>query len=303
MPTQNDANIIVGFDSRDDAGVYVLPNGEALVQTIDFFTPVVDDPYSFGQIAAANALSDIYAMGGRPLTVLNVACFDPSSAPAQVWADIFRGMADKTIEAGAVILGGHSVEDDEPKFGMAVTGLVHPDQVISNRSAKVSQTIQLSKPLGSGIVTTAAKFDKASEEEIQFAVGVMSKLNSKAAQTAIDAGVNCGTDITGFGLVGHLWNIARESGVRIEVNLGQLPIMQGVSRMVADGCVTGGSAKNRSALGENLVIDESVDKWRVEVAVDPQTSGGLAVASEQVLEGYVEIGRVVEGEPAVVLLP
>lgn len=303
MPTQNDANIIVGFDSRDDAGVYVLPNGEALVQTIDFFTPVVDDPYSYGQIAAANALSDIYAMGGRPLTVLNVACFDPSSAPAQVWADIFRGMADKTIEAGAVILGGHSVEDDEPKFGMAVTGLVHPDQVISNRSAKVSQTIQLSKPLGSGIVTTAAKFDKASEEEIQFAVGVMSKLNSKAAQTAIDAGVNCGTDITGFGLVGHLWNIARESGVRIEVNLGQLPVMQGVARMVADGCVTGGSAKNRSALGENLVIDESVDKWRVEVAVDPQTSGGLAVASEQVLEGYVEIGRVVEGEPAVVLLP
>lgn len=303
MPTQNDANIIVGFDSRDDAGVYVLPNGEALVQTIDFFTPVVDDAYSFGQIAAANALSDIYAMGGRPLTVLNVACFDPSAAPAQVWADIFRGMADKTIEAGAVILGGHSVEDDEPKFGMAVTGLVQPDQVISNRSARVGQRIQLSKPLGSGIVTTAAKFDKASEEEIQFAVGVMSKLNSKAAQTAIDAGVNCGTDITGFGLVGHLWNIARESGVRIEVNLGMLPVMQGVARMVADGCVTGGSAKNRSALGENLVIEESADKWRVEVAVDPQTSGGLAVASEQSLEGYIEIGRVVEGEPAVVLLP
>ncbi len=303
LPKQLNANVLVGFDSRDDAGVYVLPNGEALVQTIDFFTPVVDDPYSFGQIAAANALSDVYAMGGRPLTALNVACFDPTAAPSEVWAAILQGMAQKTMEAGAVVLGGHSVEDDEPKFGMAVTGIVMPDAVISNRLAKVGQVIGLSKPLGSGIVTTAAKFDKCSDEELSFAIETMSELNGRSSEIAVSAGVRCGTDITGFGLVGHLWNIARESQVRIEVNLGDLPLMLGVERMVREGCVTGGSAKNRGALGGNLVVNEGCDAWRIEVAVDPQTSGGLAVCHEEILEGYVGIGRIVDGDPAIVLLP
>ncbi len=298
MPPSLHPDLLVGFDTKDDAGVFRLSDTQALVQTIDFFTPVVDDPYDYGCIAAANALSDVYAMGGRPLTVLNVACFDPALAPAEVWANVLKGMADKTIEAGAVVVGGHSVEDKEPKFGMSVTGLVDPTRMFANTNAKVGDRIFLSKPLGTGIVTTAAKFDGCSPEELANAVKGMATLNRSACEVGLEVGVSCATDITGFGLAGHLYNIARASGVCIELDASALPILPGVERMVADGHTTGGASKNAAFLGDSLLF-EDVPEWLQAVVLDPQTSGGLALFSPSVIEGLPEIGRVVGGSPRI----
>ena len=209
IPHNDNPNLLVGLETRDDAGVFRVSENLALVQTVDFFTPVVDDPYAFGQIAAANSLSDVYAMGGRPLTVLNIACFDPTAAPAEVWAAVLKGAADKTIEAGATILGGHSVDDKEPKFGMAVTGTVDPTRMFANTEAAEGDVIYLTKPLGTGIVTTAAKFDDCPPATLQEATQSMTALNDKAALLGHEYGVRCATDITGFGLVGQWYNLAR----------------------------------------------------------------------------------------------
>ncbi len=265
---------------------------------MDFFTPVVDDPYSYGQIAAANALSDVYAMGGEPLTVMNIACFDPDAAPPEVWSEILRGMADKTHEAGAVVVGGHSVEDDEPKFGMSVTGTVDPDHIFRNDQAQVGDEIWLTKPLGTGIVTTAAKFDKCSADELQAAIQTMSTLNRSARDAGVKAGVRCATDITGFGLAGHLFNIAEASGVAIEIDSSSLPVLPGVERMINDGCTTGGATKNAGFVGDRLSFVDSVPEWVRHLAVDPQTSGGLALFGSAVEMG-VRIGRVIEGGPGI----
>lgn len=270
---------------------------------MDFFTPVVDDPYSYGAIAAANALSDVYAMGGRPMSVMNIACFDPEAAPAEVWAQIFLGMADKCAEAGATIVGGHSVEDDEPKFGLSVTGIVDSNRVFANTEAKPGERLFLSKPLGSGIATTAAKFDKCSQSEIQAAIDTMATLNQAAMEIAQSQNVKCATDITGFGLIGHLWNIARASNVKIRIEANRLPILPGIERMVGDGCITGGSLKNRKALGEDLVVQPGVPEWLREVIADPQTSGGLAVTSTHNIDHSVEIGSIESGEPEIIVLP
>lgn len=312
LPHSSDPNLLVGFDTRDDAGVYRLPDGRGLVQTVDFFTPVVDDPYAYGAIAAANALSDVYAMGGIPLTVLNIACFDPTVAPAEVWAQVLQGAYEKTREAGALVMGGHSVEDKEPKFGMAVTGFVDPDRIFSNRNAKPGDRIWLTKPLGSGIVTTAAKNDACSPEELAEAIRVMSTLNRRAMELGQAHHVRCATDITGFGLVGHLSHIARASEVRIEIDTATLPLLPGVERMVSAGMTTGGARKNKLHLASMLEIEDSVPEWLVHVALDPQTSGGLALFSPDALDrdterlealefGAVEIGRVEAGAAQVVL--
>lgn len=297
MPPSIHPDLLVGFETRDDAGVFRLSDTQALVQTIDFFTPVVDDPYAFGTIAAANALSDIYAMGGTPVTVLNVACFDPESAPPDVWAAVLCGMADKTAESGAAVLGGHSVEDREPKFGMAVTGFVDPSKMFTNALAKPGDRIYLTKPLGTGIVTTAAKFDGCSAEELDAAVRSMALLNREAAANGLRAGVRCATDITGFGLVGHLWNVARASGVSIEIDAERLPALAGVERMIAEGFTTAGAVKNRAAVGDALEFDEGVPPWLHHLVLDPQTSGGLALFTPHTVEGGTEIGRVTAGDP------
>jgi selenide,water dikinase len=291
--------LLVGFETSDDAGVFVLSEGVALVQTVDFFTPVVDDPYDYGQIAAANALSDVYAMGGRPLTVLNIACFDPNAAPPEVWAEVLRGMADKTMEAGAVIMGGHTVEDDEPKFGMAVTGVVDPRRAFANTNAEVGDEIWLTKPLGSGIVATAAKRDAATPEELAAAVATMKRLNRDACEAAIQADVRCATDVTGYGLVGHLFNIARGSGVGLEISASALPLLPGLERMVLAGHTTGGARRNREFLGDALAFAPDVPEWLRDVVVDPQTSGGLALLSRHAIPNAVKIGRVVPGPPRV----
>lgn len=272
------------------------------MQTVDFFTPIVDDAYTFGQIAAANSLSDVYAMGGRPITVLNIACFSPAAAPAEVWADMFKGAAEKVHEAGAVIVGGHSVEDDEPKFGMAVTGLVDPSRMFANTNARASDRIYLTKPIGTGIVTTAGKADAASEKEIAAAIAAMASLNREACEIGLAHDVRCATDITGFGLAGHLFNVARGSGVTIEIQASAVPLLPGVERMVREGYTTGGGDRNRAFIGEALSFADEVPDWMRLAMVDPQTSGGLALFSSTPFQGIPEIGRVVSGSARVLFV-
>lgn len=295
LPASTHPDLLVGFETSDDAGVFLLPGGQALVQTVDFFTPIVDDPYAYGAIAAANALSDVYAMGGRPLTVLNIACFNPAMGPPELWAAIFKGAADKTIESGAAIAGGHSVIDNEPKFGMAVTGLVDPARMFANTEAKPGDHIFLTKPLGTGIITTAAKNDAASEEQIRTAIEAMQTLNQDASELGLAHSVRCATDITGFGLAGHLFNIARASGVSIRIDASTLPLLPGLEDLVVAGHTPGGAQKNRDFVGESLSFGEGVPDWLHQVVLDPQTSGGLALFSSIPLEGAAEIGRVEEG--------
>lgn len=297
LPTSSDPNLLVGFETSDDAGVWRLSESEALVQTLDFFTPIVDDPYAYGAIAAANSLSDVYAMGGRPITALNIACFDPDAGPAELWAAIFRGMADTTVASGAAIVGGHTIKDSEPKFGLSVTGLVDPRRMFANTDARVGDGIYLSKPLGTGIVTTAAKRDACEPHELEAAIRTMSTLNADACQAGLAAGVRCATDITGFGLAGHLGNIARASSVRLQIDSGSLPILEGVQRMVDAGMTTGGGANNAAHLGAFLTYAPTVPEWMRHVVVDPQTSGGLALFSATPVPGMARIGEVVSGEP------
>ena len=298
-PRNRNPQVVVGFETSDDAGVYLMPNGTAIVQTMDFFTPIVDDPYSYGLIAAANALSDVYAMGGRPLTTMNIACFDPALAPIEVWSEVFRGLFDKTIEAGAVCVGGHTVIDERPKFGMSVTGTVDPDKIWSNDKANIGDDIWLSKSLGTGIVTTAAKFDQCSDEELRSAVESMTTLNAGArdAAAALEHGVQCATDVTGFSLAGHLHNIARASQVRIEIDSNCLPTLPGVDRMIDEGHTTGGASRNESFLGENATFAGTCRTHVREIVFDPQTSGGLALFTRSPVPNSTWIGRVVGGPP------
>lgn len=298
LPHTTDPNLLVGFETRDDAGVFRLSDTQALVQTLDFFTPIVDDPYAYGQIAAANALSDIYAMGGRPLTVLNIACFDPESAPPEVWAAVLRGMHDKTVEAGAIVLGGHSVEDKMPKFGMSVTGVVNPLSMFANTEAKPGDRIYLTKPLGTGIITTAAKFEEATTEEITEAIASMATLNRDACELGLRHDVRCATDITGFGLAGHLFNIARASGVTIEIESKAIPFLRGVERLIALGNTTAGAKKNAAFIGDALTFESKVDDFQKAAILDPQTSGGLALFASVDIDAPC-IGRVRAGDPAI----
>lgn len=301
LPRTLNPNLLVGFETSDDAGVFRLPTGQALVQTVDFFTPIVDDPYAYGQIAAANALSDVYAMGGDPITVLNIACFDPLAQPPEVWAEVLRGAYEKTTEAGAVVAGGHSVQDSEPKFGMAVTGLVDPERMLTNDRAQPGDQIWLTKPLGTGILTTAAKRDLAEPEALRLAIKTMATLNRAAKDLALSVGARCATDITGFGLAGHLWNVARASGVQIVLHADALPLLPTVVAMIEAGMTTGGGRKNREFLGENLTLGPGLPAWMADLVVDPQTSGGLAVFSREVPPGATLIGECRAGEAGILI--
>lgn len=292
-------DLLVGFDTRDDAGIFRLPGGTTVVQTVDFFTPIVDDPYAYGAIAATNSISDVYAMGGKPITAMTIACFDPTLAPSDVWSRIFQGIHDKCQEAGAVIVGGHTVEDSKPKFGLAVTGIVEEDKSFTNTSAKAGDRIYLTKPIGTGIVTTAARNLDCPEDALALAVEAMSTLNAEAAELGHRYGVRCATDITGFGLAGHLFNIARASGVRIRLSWGQIPLLPHLEELVARKHTTGGGWNNRTYLGERLSIAEGVPAWAEAVLVDPQTSGGLALFSKEPIVEATLIGEVVEGDPSV----
>ncbi len=280
LPKQSttDANVLVGLNVPDDAGVYKLNDETALVQTVDYFTPIVDDPYLFGQIAASNALSDVYAMGGKPLTVLNIVGFPIKKLDPSILAEILRGASDKVMEAGAVIIGGHSIDDQEPKFGMAVTGTVHPDKVWTNHGAKPGDVLILTKPIGVGIQTTGIKRDLLQAQEIERVSRVMAELNKTPAEIAAPFSVHSCTDITGFGLLGHLKEMAEGSGVGIELNTDNVPILPRTRELAELGAVPGGTKANYAWLQDNVLYPETMDEIDRWILCDAVTSGGLALS-------------------------
>lgn len=272
-----DENLLVGFDQSDDAAVYKLNGDTAVVQTVDFFPPVVDDPYDFGRIAAANALSDVYAMGGAPRLAMNLLAV-PSCLPAEAVRAILGGGADKVKEAGAVIAGGHSIEDPEPKYGLCVTGVVHPDRVLTNSGARAGDILVLTKPLGAGILTTAAKADLLSETDCRAMVAVMAALNRAAAEAAASLAPSACTDVTGFGLMGHAREMAEGSGVTLELWPDKAPLQPRVLELARDGIVPGGAYRNRAFAGPDAEGEEAFPQALMDCLYDPQTSGGLLIS-------------------------
>jgi selenide,water dikinase len=273
-----DPNLLVGIDTSDDAGVYKLTEDLAIVQTVDFFTPIVDDPYSFGQVAAANAISDVYAMGGRPLTALNIVAFPIHTLDKQVLADILRGAGDKMKEAGITLVGGHSIDDKEPKFGMAVTGIVHPEKVLTNAGARPGDKLILTKPIGVGVLTTSIKKDKLSEEEIARVTSVMAALNKTAAETMAPFDVHACTDVTGFGLMGHSLEMAKGSGVGIRIYADQVPVLPRVRELAEEGFVPGGTKNNFAHVQDSVTFSEKLDQIGQWILCDAVTSGGLLIS-------------------------
>ena len=271
--------LLVGTETADDAGVYQLRPDLAIVNTVDFFTPIVDDPYMFGQIAATNSLSDVYAMGGVPVTALNIVCFPKGKMDIQVLGEVLRGGADKVIESGCVIVGGHSIIDEEIKYGLSVTGTVHPDRILRNIGGREGDVLILTKPLGTGIATTALKRGNASEASIEQAVASMATLNKYAADVMNDYDVHACSDITGFGLLGHGLEMTSDGTVSIVFEAARLPVFHDVARLAeAGGNLTGGCKRNREYLDGKTVIEDTVSEALAEVALDPQTSGGLLIA-------------------------
>jgi selenide,water dikinase len=274
LPVLSDPRVLVG--TEDDAGVYRITDDLAIVQTVDFFTPIVDDPYDFGAIAAANALSDIYAMGAKPLTALNLVAF-PKEGPMDVLADIMRGGADKAIEAGVSIIGGHSIDDREPKYGMAVTGVVHPQKMALKGGAEAGNALVLTKPLGIGIISTAIKAGRASGEMIAIATRNMKALNKDASDAMVEAGVRGATDITGFGLLGHLHEMLHVSGVSARLTYSDVPFIQGVRDLVKFS-VPGGTRANLRYVSDKVGWADGITEDEKLMLADAQTSGGLLIA-------------------------
>lgn len=288
LPETKSDKLIVGLETSDDAAVYKLNEETAIIQTLDFFTPVVDDPYIFGQIAATNSLSDVYAMGGDPIMAMNIVCF-PSCLPPDVLAKILQGGFSKVKEAGAITVGGHSVEDDEPKYGLSVTGLVRPEDVLTNSNAKVGDYLILTKPLGLGIINTAIKGEVADSEITNKAIEVMTTLN-KYAKEAIDKsnGVNSVTDITGFGLIGHAIEMAEGSCVSIKINSKDVPVIKGTRELAEMGLIPAGAYGNRLYFKDKVEVKENVEDILLDIMFDPQTSGGLLISvSPENLESLI----------------
>lgn len=269
-------DLLVGLESPDDAAVWKLDDDRDLVVTTDFFTPVVDDPYDYGAIAAANSLSDIYAMGGTPFLALNIAALPPD-LPDEISSEIIRGAAEKTREAGVVIAGGHTIQDKEPKFGLVALGFVDHGKSLTKAGARPGDHIFLSKPLGFGVTTTALKQGKASPADVELAVDWMKRLNRDISFLARDLGLRCATDITGFSLLGHLTEISKASGVQLLVNMKNVPIIEGAVKYAKMGTFPGGAADNRINFGDSVQFAPEIDEPNQMLLFDPQTSGGLAV--------------------------
>ena len=278
LPKFDHVDLIVGTETSDDAGVFRLRPDLAIVNTVDFFTPIVDDPYIFGQVAAANALSDIYAMGAEPRTALNIVGFPKGKMDIAILVEIIKGGAERVREAGAVVIGGHSLIDEEIKYGMAITGVIHPDRVIRNVGAREGDALVLTKPLGTGIITTALKKRKASTKSIDAAVSSMIALNRTASTIMRDFPVHACSDVTGYGLLGHAQEMASGSHVTLVLESSRLPLLRDALRLAEKGYLTGGCKRNRDYLKDKITIARSVPRELVEVAFDPQTSGGLLIA-------------------------
>jgi selenide, water dikinase len=278
LPFLDDPRVLIGAPAGDDAGVYKLDDNLALVQTVDVFTPSVDDPYTFGQIAAANSLSDVYAMGGRPITALSIVGFPIRTQPDEAMHQILRGGVDKMTEAGVPVVGGHSINDKEVKAGFAVTGLVHPDKIVSNAGAKPGDRLILTKPLGTGIMAFAAQIGRAPAGGPEAAARSMAALNNVASKLMIELGAHASTDVTGFGLMGHLAAMAAASHVDVEILWDDLPLLPGVLQCLADGIASGAVERNRESSAHCLIADEHVQPAMSDLCFDPQTSGGLLIA-------------------------
>jgi selenide,water dikinase len=302
LPVTHDDRVLVDYRTADDAGVYKIDDDRALVQTVDFFTPIVDDPFVYGQIAAANALSDVYAMGGRPLTALAIAGF-PKDADRDILARIFAGGLDMLNQAGVALLGGHTVQDQEIKFGYAVTGEVHPNRVLANAGARPGDELILTKALGTGVIATALKFDRAPAAAVEAAIASMTTLNRAAAAVLRDlpaGAVHACTDITGFGLLGHASEIAAASQCTLEITASAVPLLEGASGLVS-GNVPGGGRTNRQHFGERITIDPAVPGPIMDLLFDPQTSGGLLIALDATLAASTVNRLRAEGLPAAVV--
>lgn len=282
------SNTLIGASGSDDAGIYKLSKDTALVQTVDFFTPIVDDPYTFGQIAAANSVSDVYAMGGVPISALNIVCFPESTLDDEVLTAIIQGGADKMAEADTMILGGHTIQDKELKYGLAVTGIVHPEKVKLNRTVKIGDKILLTKPIGTGILTTALKNEKISDSDLQPAIDSMLLLNKKPSQLLTDFGVSGCTDVTGFGLLGHLWEMVNNLDLGVKIYVKDIPVFNHVTEFAKESMfIPGGTLANIKYLEKNIV-QGNVPLWYLNLLCDPQTSGGLLISiSEQDADHYI----------------
>jgi selenide, water dikinase len=280
LARQHDPNVLVGFDHADDAGVYQIAPDQALVQTVDFFTPVVDDPYIFGQIAATNALSDVYAMGGRPLTSLAVVCF-PEKADLEILERILAGGLSKMVEAGCTVIGGHSIRDDETKFGYAVTGMIDPRKILANKGAKPGDSLVLTKALGTGVISTAIKKGVAERAWVDAAIQSMTTLNKRAAELISDGafGVHAMTDVTGFGLIGHARELAFASDVALRLYVSKIPLIEGAIQCVRNGHIPGGLTNNRDFAECQVQYDEGISEDLKALLFDPQTAGGLLVSA------------------------
>ncbi len=301
--------MLVGLGAPDDAAVYRLDDEHALIQTVDFFTPIVDTPYEYGAIAAANALSDVYAMGGRVLFALNIAAFPPQLPPWML-ADVLRGGADVVRSVGAAIAGGHTIQDKEPKYGLVVTGMAHPDKIMTKGGAREGDLLVLTKPLGTGVITTAIKRELADEAEVSAAIRSMTWLNKAASEACLAAGVKAATDITGFGLLGHALEMAEASGARLRIEFDRLPWLPGALRHAEKWAFAGGAFNNKSFYGPAVTLTRPLEEWQEILLHDPQTSGGLlAAAPRDALPTFIDacspagqevwvIGEVTAGEGA-----
>ncbi len=280
MPRQNIPGVLVGFENSDDAGVFQLTTDIAVVQTVDYFPPIVDDPYAYGQIAAANALSDVYAMGGEPKTALSIVGFPTKGMDVRILGDIMRGGLDKLNEAGAALLGGHSVRDEEIKFGYAITGIIEATRIKQNNAAQPGDRLILTKPLGIGLITTAIKRGHASSEHVQSAIATMTQLNRRASEISREFRVHTMTDITGFGLMGHAIEVAKASRISVHIDHSKLPLLPGTLDYSREGFCAGGLTSNEEFFGPHVSISNSVTPVLRNVLFDPQTSGGLLIFCE-----------------------
>jgi selenide,water dikinase len=278
LPPRSDPNLLAGADIGDDAGVYRLSDDLALVQTVDFFTPIVDDPYTFGRIAAANSLSDVYAMGGTPLTALNIVGFPVNDLPVSLLSEILRGGADVAREAEVTIVGGHTVDDAEPKYGLAVTGTVHPAKFVSGKGAQAGDLLILTKPIGTGVITTALKAGAAAEVHLNQAVKWMTTLNRRASLAMLESGARACSDITGYGLVGHLLELLQASDVAARLEIAAIPLLPGALDYARQGYAPAGTHTNLEAVGDALQLPEGEDAVMPLLLADPQTSGGLLIS-------------------------
>lgn len=273
-----DPNLIVGIETADDAGVYRLSDTLALVQTVDFFTPIVDDPFDYGRISALNSINDVWAMGGTPITALAVTCFPKKGVDFQILGEIMRGGLHVLTENGVALVGGHSVDNSQIMFGYAVTGVIDPARVVTNRGARPGDALLLTKPVGTGVVSTGIKFGKASEEVTRASLETMLLSGREAARLMTEAGARAATDVTGFALLGHAWELARASDVTLEIDSGSVPLIRGARELAAAGLLTSGDKSNRRYVGEDVTLGEGVSKELASLLFDPQTAGGLLIS-------------------------